>query len=465
MNEELSIILKAKDEASKVIEDAGKKAKATFADISKTVGTAMTVAGGTITASLGLAIKAAAESESAWAKIGQQIKLSGLDIESTTKELQKFAGQIQSTTGYSDEYVGAIAGRLLPNVKDVGEAMKLTKMALDMEAAGLMDATAATKLLALAKEGDIDMLKRYVPELKVMDSETLKAMTTTERYELAMKALGSQVGGVAEVAGSTATGQLTILKETFGDLQEEIGNVLIPILTDLTKKALEVVNRVIDWTKKNPELTANIVKFAAALGAVMAVLGPILVILPGLVTALGLLLSPVGLITVAILALVAAGVALWMNWDTVKAKAVEIWTAVKDFFAAIWEDIKNIFGMAIDHIMGKINPFLEAAQKAISAAKSVGSAIGGAASKVGNTISNAIPKFAEGGIVTRPTLAMVGEGGEPEAIIPFSKMGRLAGAGGGNITVNINGGNYLDRDAARKLGNEIVAMLKLNRAI
>lgn len=34
-----------------------------------------------------------------------------------------------------------------------------------------------------------------------------------------------------------------------------------------------------------------------------------------------------------------------------------------------------------------------------------------------------LPGFAAGGIVTRPTLAMVGEGGEPEAIIPFSKMG------------------------------------------
>jgi len=36
--------------------------------------------------------------------------------------------------------------------------------------------------------------------------------------------------------------------------------------------------------------------------------------------------------------------------------------------------------------------------------------------------SGFLPGFAAGGIVTRPTLAMVGEGGEPEAIIPFSKM-------------------------------------------
>jgi len=37
-----------------------------------------------------------------------------------------------------------------------------------------------------------------------------------------------------------------------------------------------------------------------------------------------------------------------------------------------------------------------------------------------------IAKFAEGGIVTKPTLGMVGEAG-PEAIIPLSKMGDMGG--------------------------------------
>lgn len=45
--------------------------------------------------------------------------------------------------------------------------------------------------------------------------------------------------------------------------------------------------------------------------------------------------------------------------------------------------------------------------------------------------------LADGGIVTRPTLAMIGEGGEPEAVIPLSKMG---GMGTMNITVNMPAG-------------------------
>ena len=48
--------------------------------------------------------------------------------------------------------------------------------------------------------------------------------------------------------------------------------------------------------------------------------------------------------------------------------------------------------------------------------------------------------LADGGIVTSPTLAMIGERG-PEAVIPLT--GRNAGAGMGdtNVTIQVNGGD------------------------
>ena len=54
----------------------------------------------------------------------------------------------------------------------------------------------------------------------------------------------------------------------------------------------------------------------------------------------------------------------------------------------------------------------------------------------------AIPKLAAGGIITAPTLAMVGEGREPEAVLPLSKLERLINvnstpASGGGITYNL----------------------------
>jgi hypothetical protein len=45
--------------------------------------------------------------------------------------------------------------------------------------------------------------------------------------------------------------------------------------------------------------------------------------------------------------------------------------------------------------------------------------------------------LADGGIVNSPTLAMIGERG-PEAVVPLD---RFRGAGSGDITIHVNGGD------------------------
>jgi hypothetical protein len=53
-----------------------------------------------------------------------------------------------------------------------------------------------------------------------------------------------------------------------------------------------------------------------------------------------------------------------------------------------------------------------------------------------------IPLLANGGIISSPTLAMVGEGGEPEAVIPLSKLAQMGYGGSGvNITVQTGVGD------------------------
>jgi len=63
-----------------------------------------------------------------------------------------------------------------------------------------------------------------------------------------------------------------------------------------------------------------------------------------------------------------------------------------------------------------------------------------------------IPGFADGGVVTRPTLAMVGEKG-PEAIIPLSQMGGM----GGGVTVNVTGGLSTSAEIGQAVVNAIRA--------
>jgi phage-related protein len=72
------------------------------------------------------------------------------------------------------------------------------------------------------------------------------------------------------------------------------------------------------------------------LQAAFAFLAP--VIMP-LVTGLAAMSGTVILVTAAIVALVAAGVALYQNWDTVKAYLISAWNAIKTASAATWTAI------------------------------------------------------------------------------------------------------------------------------
>ena len=72
---------------------------------------------------------------------------------------------------------------------------------------------------------------------------------------------------------------------------------------------------------------------------------------------------------------------------------------------------------------------------------------------------SAIP-LANGGIVTKPTLGLVGEAG-PEAIIPLSKLGSFGG--GVNITITGNSFSGLnEREVVRQLNNTLMTAFKQN---
>lgn len=67
-----------------------------------------------------------------------------------------------------------------------------------------------------------------------------------------------------------------------------------------------------------------------------------------------------------------------------------------------------------------------------------------------------IPKMAEGGIVSRPTLALIGEGAGPEAVIPLSKLGNM-GSGGGDVNINVTGGLATSAEIGQSVVNALRA--------
>mgnify|MGYP001036853999 CR=1 FL=1 len=71
-----------------------------------------------------------------------------------------------------------------------------------------------------------------------------------------------------------------------------------------------------------------------------------------------------------------------------------------------------------------------------------------------------IPMLAKGGIVNKPTLAMIGEDG-PEAVVPLNQRNNPGGAGmGGTVNVTVNAGGITDRTDKRTLAREIGNMIQ-----
>jgi len=216
----------------------------------------------------------------------------------------------------------------------------------------------------------------------------------------------------------------------------------------------------------------------------------------GRVLNLVLLANPIGLIIGLIGGLIAAGVWLYQNWDTVKEKAAAIWGwfakmfpgvagvitnqigRIIDTLKSVWENIKFVFSNIIDFVKNVFTGnWADAWENVKNIFVGVFSSLGAliklpingiieminlAFSKIGSISLNIpdwipgiggekysfalpqIPLLANGGIATAPTLAMIGEGAESEAVLPLSRLDSLLSGGAqgsansSNVTVNFN---------------------------
>ncbi|MFB5192027.1 phage tail tape measure protein [Alicyclobacillus fastidiosus] len=177
-------------------------------------------------------------------------------------------------------------------------------------------------------------------------------------------------------------------------------------------------------------------------------------------------------------------------WDDMKSTLQNVWNDIKQLFSQFAQDAEN-FGKSIIQGLAKgiedaAGAVISAAQGVISSIKSIftgGTSAAASAASSATTgggvkgVSSSVPHFAEGGVVTQPTLAMVGEGGEEEYIVPKSKLQQTGGYQIGlpssmpmsaqnnaaqQRPVNI----YLTVNSAGKdgqsIGSDIVGVLKAN---
>ncbi len=150
-----------------------------------------------------------------------------------------------------------------------------------------------------------------------------------------LKETNPQLGDAAKLSDSFA-GEQSKLATKITETKVAIGEALQPVLEVLFNKISPIIDKLGKWAKENPKLVATLTAVAVALlavGAAIAGIGTILAIVIGLVG---------GWVALIIAAVVAAGVAIIMNWDK-----------VKNFFLSMWQTVKDAFSTAINFMLEK----------------------------------------------------------------------------------------------------------------
>lgn len=489
------------DKASKNAEQSiGGVAKGTAAGVLSAA--ALTDGLSTLASGLSDCVKAAGEDQAQQTQLANQLKNVTGATDEQVASVESWINKTQNSTGILDDHLRPALQNLVVSTKDVGEAQKLMGTAMDISKAKGLDLETVSAAMAKAHDGNTGALQKLGIATKDAGGNALS-------FDQIMQNANATFGGATAAAADTAQGKMAILGAKFSDIQENVGNALIPILTNLgsfiSDKLVPAFTDIWNWLGKVGAFVNENKEYFIAMGVgIMAMLVPALIAwaisAASAAAATIAAAAPVVIITAAIAALAAGVVYAYTHWGWFK-KAVD---GVKDALLWVWDNVfKPVASFISDEmvpaIAGVIDKITEWAGYAKEGAKTIIDDVGKVLTwfedlpgKIGSAISRLadiitspfrsafnsvadfwngtvgslsftlpdwipgiggkgfsmpkLPHLADGGIVTGPTVALIGEAG-PEAVVPLSKMSGM----GGGMTVNVympQGSNGADVVAA-----------------
>ena len=272
---------------------------------------------------------------------------------------------------------------------------------------------------------------------------------------------------------------------------QQLGTQLAAYLAPAMEKVVDVVGRLATWFSNLSPRTQAII---AGVAGVVAVMAPLLIGLGKVAFAISSILglmSTVGPAIAGIIgaispwlvigaAVIALGVAIYKNWDTLKAKAIEfknnVIAAFNDFkanvtatFTAIKTAIVTPIQTAIDKVKGLIDKikgwFPINIGKIFSNLKLPHFSLNWDSKDFGKLGSIKYPTgfnvdwYKTGGIFDSPQVIGIAESG-PEAVVPldklWDKLDNIANASQGGIVININGANKDPREIAEEVKRVLI---------
>jgi hypothetical protein len=306
--------------------------------------------------------------------------------------------------------------------KDVGIAMNDMNLVMDISTATGMDSASVADALAKAYQGNFKALRSLSPEMSTMIKEGASLNEV-------MDVLGGTFGGATAKNAETAAGKMAILKNSIGETKESIGAALLPVL----EAVLPVLNKFAAWAQDNPKAFLAI---AAAIGLVAAAI---------VATNIAMALNPFSLIAAGVALLVAALVVAYNKFDWFKTGV----NAIINGILGAFESVVNGAIMMVNGIIRAYNAIPIAPDINTIAHVNLPSIGGDSATQAASRMN--LPRMAEGGIVSSPTLALIGEAG-PEAVVPLDRL-----QNGGGITINVTGGLATSAEIGESVVNALRA--------
>jgi phage-related minor tail protein len=278
------------------------------------------------------------------------------------------------------------------------------------------------------------------------------------------------------------------IKATWGAAINTIGMQLAGYLAPALEKVAGFIEKVAGWLSQLSPQTLTII---GVIAGIVAGLGPVLIIIGKLAFAISSIMTlvstagpiiaavsgPIGIAVAAIGALIAVGVALYKNWDTIKEYASAVFAKIRDIIANIVEAIKermaimlSSFTNAIEFIKSIPDRVRAIVQKIKDFIKLPHFKLTGELSLIPPSVPKiSVDWYAKGGIFTKPTIfggVGVGDVAGGEAVLPLAKLWeemdkRFAQSG---VVVNVYGSDNMSVDElAQKVQEKIITMQNRRR--
>jgi hypothetical protein len=371
------------------------------------------------------AAKGAEDARIANQKLGNV--LDSMGFATATDRVAAYAESLEKTIAVDADVIKATQTKLATfsnltkTVNTAGGAFdRATKAALDMASAGFGTAEGNAVQLgkalqnpikgitALAKSG-IDFTNQEKEKIRTL----VESNKLLEAQDIILAAIEKQVGGTAEESASS----FDKMKFALAGVADTFGDMLLPVIDALAPKLQAFAL----WAQANPGLMKLVTGAFVGLTAAVVALN------------IAMALNPITLIAAAIAGLIGLLVVAYAKFEGFRnAVNLMINSTIANF-----ENLANAFIKTINVLIRGIN--LVKPGKDIEQLGEIRlGRVGGPKRGDGFTSFN-VPMMADGGIIRHSpggTLALIGEGGRDEAVIPLDRMGSM---GGGDVNIYVQG--------------------------